>query len=842
MAATMRYRVDTCGGSSLVAIRTIFSSDSRYLMCCCGHIVKVLSVASGECVHELRGHKDMITSIAINSQNQLQLFSSSLDNTIKQWDYSDGILLRTYDILQPVSCVFSPKSSNKLFAVLEDPDRDSRRNDHCLKSFYLPKTTSKVANIQDTSEVIRGIERDQKKIAFGVNCEYVVSVTNQQLTVKFFNQPNKKSFHHQSGTFSCVACHPTEYCIATGDSQGQLYLWRNFHGSPKNVSKHKNHWHALKLEDVCFSTEGSYIFSVGHECTVVQWQYQTNRKDFLPRLGAPILKVSCSRDGAHIATSHEDNAIHVISNRKIIQTFQGLTRTFLDQHMSASFPTGFLVDPRSKSVVMNGKPGHLQFYSMHKDKQLYHLDIVCQNYISPENLEKPLVHTEIENAAFDSNGDWLVTIERRDDGETSMEMKLKFWQWSGKKQSFVLNTCVELPHQDKVNALCMKPYNNKVDCTPMAVTASQDGKFKLWTLVDDSDIYRKNVCWNCQSVGFYHDQPADNAAFSSDGSLLAVAFTHAITLWDPTTNDLKTVLSQPVEKTNTIRYLHFGNAVSSQYLVSASDKYMTVWNLLTCTVHWTVALQLVTLVKDPLTEYFAAVTKNSEVFVFNPSEQNPKYNYQIDKACIKAAVFVPHDERNTDEDALPWQRNSQLYLMNIDQTILTLKSEEEFLENERQREMTARQLQENLPQTPFSIFLEKTEVKQSSKKTDVRLHGTPNTTAVKEMLNTPAHVLPPVSSLCNSFMKILLISRSHTDRIDKEDTSDEERESQHSDSDDSDMEVEETTAVSVSHSDKSRSTEDHASTIGISTTTAADAKTLSKISSENYSWLKVDLQ
>ena len=62
------------------------------------------------------------------------------------------------------------------------------------------------------------------------------------------------------------------------------------------------------------------------------------------------------------------------------------------------------------------------------------MDIVAQNYISPDNVKRPLAFTEVEKAAFNHNGDWLATVERRDDGETTPEMKLKFWMYNPKKQ------------------------------------------------------------------------------------------------------------------------------------------------------------------------------------------------------------------------------------------------------------------------------------------------------------------------------------------------------------------------------------------------------------------------
>ena len=64
----------------------------------------------------------------------------------------------------------------------------------------------------------------------------------------------------------------------------------------------------------------------------------------------------------------------------------------------------------------------------------FQLDIVHQNYISPENLKRPLVVTEVERAAFSTDGHWLATVERRDDGETSPEMRLKFWAYNAQAQ------------------------------------------------------------------------------------------------------------------------------------------------------------------------------------------------------------------------------------------------------------------------------------------------------------------------------------------------------------------------------------------------------------------------
>ena len=150
------------------------------------------------------------------------------------------------------------------------------------------------------------------------------------------------------------------------------------------------HWHALPVLSLCFTEEGSFLLSGGHECVLVKWIYKTGHKDFKPRLGAPINKISCSKDNTMYAISHVDNckcevpmnsfdwifqncfvAIHVIgSNYTILQTFVGFVTPHAHQH-DDPFPCGLSFFPRLNCLVTNSKPGHLQFFMPNQDKLLF---------------------------------------------------------------------------------------------------------------------------------------------------------------------------------------------------------------------------------------------------------------------------------------------------------------------------------------------------------------------------------------------------------------------------------------------------------------------------------------
>jgi len=55
--------------------------------------------------------------------------------------------------------------------------------------------------------------------------------------------------------------------------------------------------------------------------------------------------------------------------------------------------------------------------------------------------------------------------------------------------SFVLNTCVNTPHQATVSCVIFRPSRTpSEDQMPVAVTSCVDGNFKLWSLCVDSEV------------------------------------------------------------------------------------------------------------------------------------------------------------------------------------------------------------------------------------------------------------------------------------------------------------------------------------------------------------------
>ena len=101
---------------------------------------------------------------------------------------------------------------------------------------------------------------------------------------------------------SCLAFHPSEEYFATGDEKGTIRLWYclndrialNAVGVEKKAQTTTLHWHAHSVSSLSFTPNGAYLLSGGEEAVLVVWQLHTGKKEFVPRVGAPINSVSIS--------------------------------------------------------------------------------------------------------------------------------------------------------------------------------------------------------------------------------------------------------------------------------------------------------------------------------------------------------------------------------------------------------------------------------------------------------------------------------------------------------------------------------------------------------------------
>lgn len=105
------------------------------------------------------------------------------------------------------------------------------------------------------------------------------------------------------------------------------------------------------------------------------------------------------------------------------------------------------------------------------------MDITFENRLSLEE-KYILYNTRITHTAI--NMDWLVTAECLDDLERFPEVRLKFWHFNTVKQTYVLNSQFESPHEGGVTALAFS--NSSITNDLLCASAGKDRKVKIWRL------------------------------------------------------------------------------------------------------------------------------------------------------------------------------------------------------------------------------------------------------------------------------------------------------------------------------------------------------------------------
>ncbi|KAF9432034.1 hypothetical protein BGZ76_011388 [Entomortierella beljakovae] len=777
----------------------VFTSDSNYFFSCNGKSIRILSVETGQVVRILSasveegGHSDTVTCVLINPKNPLQLYSASLDGTIKLWDFNDAVLLQTFDATVPINnMVMHENSPNDVYIITT---RNSKKRFHqyqarksgglrakqnsVLLRFSLKNTRKRLTRLLKT--------RNCSGLAISSDGEYLVMAARYKLHVILIgagdrtlggelteNDESRFRCYVTPEKITCLAFHPTEGCIATGDERGRITLWYCF---GKNVDRPVTttmHWHAHQVAALNFTSDGTYLLSGGEEAVLVIWQLQTGFKQFLPRLGSEIKHITVSPDQALYAIGHQDNSINVIRSvdLKIKTVIQGLKFAHVN-HLNQPLSTGLVIEPRNGHVVLNGLPGTLQFYDPLKEQHIMELEITPRNKVSRTD-EKEIIAPRVLHVAFSSDkaARWMATVDGRDDNETTPELYLKFWEYDDDAHTYVLNTRVDAPHSKEITSCVFNPRIGGQ--APMAVTTSLDGTFKVWELTHQGETRRgieAERAWSCRSTGFYRDMVPQCAGFSSDGSLLAVAYGQIITLWNPYLNTLQGVLTQPPEN-RPVKQLVF--IKDSPFLIAITKDHLYSWNLLTCSVWWSYQIKADILTASQSSSNFMiacpdqrpAATPLYNIIVFKPTSPKPVHMETVTKK-VRAVTFMFDPAVRAANKGAATSGVEPILIMNhgYDLEILggrtaeELKAEvDEAVEKARAEALEAEK-QKSLITDIFGSSAkpdQKEKDKKEKKENTSKGMVSKKNMARNPLFDAPSHVMAPVSSLFDAFMGQML--------------------------------------------------------------------------------------
>ncbi|EDV27287.1 uncharacterized protein TRIADDRAFT_55093 [Trichoplax adhaerens] len=712
----------------------LISKDSKYIFCYCRNIIQIFSSNTGQAIRTLVGHRNTITHCLLNPHNFLQLISCSLDGQVIYWDYDAGTQLKVFNADCPIWRVIPLPGDESAAIVIKSSKKSTSTKKDGLAHVIRAKLSLEDKKIAYVGNTLFSVKPNTKYCQLSPDGGYIASIAKKSLRI-YDIKTGKLSKFTRRVRLTCLTIHPLEDCIATGDGQGKIILWRRYRIMNEEPIQLELHWHAHPVLDIQYNIDGSCLLSGGSEGVLVVWQLRTETKHFLPRLGSSIVHINSSSNYSIVAVSLKDNVIHLISPSEmaIKQSIQGLHKACELYQLSSPVPTGLVYDPRSRAIVLNSIPGSLQFYDIHSHKTTKVMDVVGQNYVVSHS-NKSTSLTDVTHVAFHPSGNWLATvmnvismIESRNNKDSVAEMKLKFWEFSEVTQSYTLNTTVEPPHSKFVTAIVFRPENDTstiTDPLPMLVTTDSGGYIKTWLLDLKCDSIRDDKpSWTCYSVSHYRDSPATTADFSHDSSLLGVAYDEIVTLWDPSKNEIQKTLSHLIKSEN-VRHMAFGRKSCSHLLTTTTNRLLYVWNLLSCTT----------------------------LYVFSPDESKSiAVLRDFSNQQIISAMFVPVSQaHNIPSDS--WLFNQRYYFITNSQDLYSLEPEDRQ-DDIHDESTTNTGISEESPFVRiFGEFEDTLPMNDRSQASDLTYRARYSKN-VREVFIGASHVLPSMTTICAQFVK-----------------------------------------------------------------------------------------
>lgn len=206
---------------------------------------------------------------------------------------------------------------------------------------------------------------------------FVVIQDNCLYCVNYVNGNVKIWKNIQGDMLTCVACHPTQQAVATGDVKGRILLYREIFRNSEPKTK-LYHWHHTPVTTVTFTLSGSNFYSGGLENTLCHWDIRGEKPiGFVPRMQGTPVHIVIGADNQKFSVATDDNGIQIFNAQNnptaIIQNFTWIP---YDKTSIPKFPIGLKVNPRTNCLVLNGRLGHLQFFSTHTRTLLYNVSSI----------------------------------------------------------------------------------------------------------------------------------------------------------------------------------------------------------------------------------------------------------------------------------------------------------------------------------------------------------------------------------------------------------------------------------------------------------------------------------
>ncbi|CAH8554760.1 unnamed protein product [Schistosoma turkestanicum] len=254
--------------------------------------------------------------------------------------------------------------------------------------------------------------KDSDFVACIVDSILIVYWINLNVSVRYLVPTSEK--HAEKKKYTCIAAHPNDQVIATGNGIGEIFIWWNlctqtdghfnllnpasdewaekenctendafddaknaikkcfaegrlltyYPVHPSHVKRSLLHWHSVQVTSLCFTPCGTHLLSGGLEGVLVKWDMTDcfggpQQRRFLPHFGSPISSVR-SHGGVcedMISVNLANNSFHIMDGAFTIiysnQGFMQLPKYWFPIRSSLKIPTNLMILQNKLSSSMN---------------------------------------------------------------------------------------------------------------------------------------------------------------------------------------------------------------------------------------------------------------------------------------------------------------------------------------------------------------------------------------------------------------------------------------------------------------------------------------------------------
>ncbi|KAJ2735339.1 NET1-associated nuclear protein 1 [Coemansia sp. Cherry 401B] len=636
-------------GGLLTKGAVVFSSDSAQFFVAKGSAVAVYNARNGEMVQNFsaQGRRAAVVAV-VAGRSARHVYTFSADARARLWDADTGAQLGEWALgARPEHAAADPARAGAFYVVLRRRQRQKRRR---LAADGARRHTVSRVELGAGAARVEELFRATGLAGLAVRADGRWVAAFAKFRVHAARVGGGACVHHawaQGERVSALAF-SGDAALAVGDWRGRIVEWHCLDdgaaaSADRAVVRRTHHWHAHRVN--ALAAAGALLLSGGEEGVLVLWQLRTGARDYLPRLGSDIVGIAVSPDATRYALTLRDNTVRVVraADRALESQLQGLR---VAEPTNAQ-TTGLAVHPATRALALGAEPGCVQLFDAAADRHVASVEVAAYNRVGAG------ARPHVDRVQFSADGAWMATADAR-----AGAAALKFWRLDPQTQRYRLATRVDAPHAGRVTALAFRPRADPPQCV---TTGRADAAFRVW------ELHAASGAWVCRHEGRFRAQPARGAAYSADGSTLAVGFGGAVTLWDARACALVAALVAGAA-TPRLRAVAFVGA--SPYVAAWSRARLDVWNMLTASLWWTLALPVQSVYVHPRAPLLAVAayqlrgSRTASVMVLAPESPQPVLALQV-PGGVDAVALVPADVRAPADAALkpdPLDANSLVVL------------------------------------------------------------------------------------------------------------------------------------------------------------------------------------